>query len=173
MVRSVAIKSAKIRPGCKRLQQGLTLIELMIGVAILGILAYIALPIYTSYIERAKISEAFSLVETAKSAVAEYHAINGKFPDSNTKAGIANHNDIKGAYVTHVKIGKYSRPSRPGIRVRLTGNDKTWGRRATIFLMPSAQGGSISWNCCWKHFNDGADSLLIPKLCPDKINSCP
>ena len=155
------------------LQWGVSLIELLIAVAILGVIAYIAIPIYNNYVDRTRVAEALTLVEIGKKAMVEYHSIAGKFPTSNNQAGIAHHNDIYGTYVLHVRIGEYSSPQRPGIRVRLRKNVETWGPKAKIFLMPRAQGGAISWSCCWKHFKDNFDSLLIPKLCPDFIGSCP
>ena len=140
----VSIKSAKIGPGSKPLQQGLTLIELMIGVAILGVLAYIALPIYTSYVKRARISEALSLVESAKKAMVEHHGINGVFPTSNSEAGIPHHNDIKGTYVKRVKIRTFGGWSEPGILLLLKPRPDTWGSNAKMFWKPSSQGGSIT-----------------------------
>ncbi len=175
LVWPVSIKSAKIGPGSKPLQQGLTLIELMIGVAILGVLAYIALPIYTSYVERARISEALSLVESAKKAMVEHHGINGVFPTSNSKAGIPHHNDIKGTYVRRVKIRTFGGWSEPGILLRLEPKPDTWGRGAKMFWRPSSQGGSITWTCCWRNFAGGASNPFIPKFCPKEKNhlECP
>jgi type IV pilus assembly protein PilA len=66
----------------KKLQQGFTLIELMIVVAIIGILAAIAIPAYQDYTQRAQIGEAFTIVSNAKTAIAEYYQTNGAFPDA-------------------------------------------------------------------------------------------
>ncbi|HFC6951640.1 TPA: pilin, partial [Neisseria meningitidis] len=88
----------------KAIQKGFTLIELMIVIAIVGILAAVALPAYQDYTARAQMSEALTLAEGQKSAVVEYYSDNGTFPNSNTSAGIAASNEIKGKYVASVKV---------------------------------------------------------------------
>ena len=65
-------------------QQGFTLIELMIVVAIIGILAAIAIPAYQDYIARAQVSEAASMTSGIKTTMAEYAQINGVYPGSGT-----------------------------------------------------------------------------------------
>ncbi|VDY05994.1 protein of unknown function [Thiomonas sp. Bio17B3] len=67
----------------KQLQQGFTLIELMIVVAIIGILAAIAIPAYQDYTIRAQVSEGLSLADGAKTALAEYYTNTGAFPPNN------------------------------------------------------------------------------------------
>ncbi len=71
----------------KRRSSGFTLIELMIVIAILGILIAIALPAYQDYTVRAKMSEALSLVTKEKVATAEYYMSNGSFPNTMEEAG--------------------------------------------------------------------------------------
>ncbi|CNS07103.1 major pilin PilE [Neisseria gonorrhoeae] len=86
------------------LQKGFTLIELMIVIAIVGILAAVALPAYQDYTARAQVSEAILLAEGQKSAVTEYYLNHGIWPKDNTSAGVANPTEIKGKYVQSVTV---------------------------------------------------------------------
>ncbi|HEZ4985817.1 TPA: pilin, partial [Neisseria meningitidis] len=86
------------------LQKGFTLIELMIVIAIVGILAAVALPAYQDYTARAQVSEAILLAEGQKSAVTEYYLNHGIWPANNTSAGVASSTDIKGKYVQSVIV---------------------------------------------------------------------
>ncbi len=89
----------------KRVQQGFTLIELMIVVAIIGILAAIAIPAYQDYTIRSQVSEGMSLAAAAKSAVAETFLNSGEAPADRTEAGMsALATDTSGKYVTGVEV---------------------------------------------------------------------
>ncbi len=89
----------------KKLQQGFTLIELMIVVAIIGILAAIAIPAYQDYTIRSQVSEGLSLAAAAKAAVSESFLNTGVPPATRAIAGMSvNAPDTQGKYVTQVAV---------------------------------------------------------------------
>ena len=89
----------------KRKQKGFTLIELMIVVAIIGVLAAVAIPAYSDYTAKAQASEAFSLAGSAKQAVTLTFFETGSFPVDNAGAGLSDSLKITGAYVSEVAVG--------------------------------------------------------------------
>ena len=123
----------------KRKQQAFTLIELMIVVAIIGILTVIALPAYQDYTMRAHVSEGLNLASTAKNGVVDFYQTNNSFPADNTAAGIAAPNTITGNAVKSVAVGA------SGV-ITITYNT-TVSSGSTIILTPTTQGGSITWAC--------------------------
>jgi type IV pilus assembly protein PilA len=88
-----------------RVQKGFTLIELMIVVAIIGILAAIAIPAYQDYTIRSQVSEGLSLAGAAKAAVAESFSQTGNAPNNRTVAGMSpTATDTNGKYVTQIQV---------------------------------------------------------------------
>ena len=87
----------------KKVQQGFTLIELMIVVAIIGILAAVAIPAYQDYTIRAKVSEVLVLASAARLNIAEYYLSTGDWPLSTNAAGI-NTNQAQSTYVSDIAL---------------------------------------------------------------------
>lgn len=122
----------------KKMQQGFTLIELMIVVAIIGILAAVAIPAYQDYTVRARVTEGLSLASAAKTAISEFWATNGTLPTSNSEAGIAAPTDIRGNSVSSVTV------SASGITVAFSGGVLAG---ETIVLNPDTATGAVIWDC--------------------------
>ena len=126
-------------------QSGFTLIELMIVVAIIGILAAIALPAYQDYTKRSHASEAMSLITSAKTAVTEYYSSKGEWPSSNKKAGLADSTAIKGNAVKAVLVGK---KGTNGVAISATFNTKVVPDKNVWFEgVVDSSSGSVEWTC--------------------------
>lgn len=85
----------------KKVQQGFTLIELMIVIAIVGILAATALPAYQDYTVRAKMAEPIGIAAAAKASVSEYYVSMGSMPTGATSAGV-NTSPLQSTYIQTV-----------------------------------------------------------------------
>ncbi|HEZ0515903.1 TPA: pilin [Neisseria meningitidis] len=124
------------------LQKGFTLIELMIVIAIVGILAAVALPAYQDYTARAQVSEAILLAEGQKSAVTEYYLNHGEWPGDNSSAGVASSSTIKGKYVKEVTVANgviTATMLSSGVNKEIQGKKLSlWAKR---------QDGSVKWFC--------------------------
>lgn len=128
----------------KRVQKGFTLIELMIVVAIVGILAAIALPAYNNYMIKSKLTEATATLDAAKVAVVEAYTSQGggNFSASSPIAPLSK----SAKYISSVNY--YPNGSNVGITVGLqkTGNSSVDGNYIGIFGT-AATDGTVQWTC--------------------------
>lgn len=135
-----------------KIHKGFTLIELMITVAIVGILAAVALPAYQDYTIKAQISEGLILLEGAKTAVADYYTDNGALPTASQ-------------LVLPIQTGKYvsGLAQSSGIITATfggAGNAKITGK--TLVLTPiTAVIDNLNWNC-----SGTVDPKYRPSSCP-------
>ena len=136
----------------KRLNLGFTLIELMIAVAIIGILVAVGIPQYQNYVARAQVAEGLSLASGAKTAVTEYRTTTGEWPADNEAAGLPGNFETKGNYVRGVKVtneGKFEIifEPEPDAHKLIAGK--------SFYLIPTDEGGSISWRCLCANSESG------------------
>ena len=119
--------------------KGFTIIELMIAVAIIGVLAAIAIPAYQNYIIRAKVSESLTFASQAKTAVAEFYQSQGSLPTSNPQAGLAT--SITGTNVSQVTVGT-------GGAITVTASVSGVNTASSnIIFTPATSASGITWVC--------------------------
>ena len=150
------------------LQKGFTLIELMIVVAIIGILSMFALPAYQDYTKRTYVAEGLGLASAAKMAVTEYYSSEANWPLNNTAAGLPTDTDISsGDSVTSITVSatevKDGLNTDPKITIKY-GKKVDNGKE--IVLVPTVNGGSVTWAC-----NKAGTTVLtkwLPSNCRDE-----
>ena len=135
----------------RKVQQGFTLIELMIVVAIIGILAAIAIPAYQDYTVRAKMSEVVLAASGPRTSVTESFQANGEMPATAAEAGLGDPTDYASNLVTSVAYAPGTPPETEGVITALATTEVGGGVTATQGVTLTGIGdpltGIVNWNC--------------------------
>lgn len=144
----------KMRLNTSTGQKGFTLIELMIVIAIVGILASIAIPSYRDYVLKTRVSEGMSLASGPKTGVTEHFDVTGTWPANNAEAGLDAPATISGDSVSSVVVA--------GNQITVTYQGEGLNGD-TLVIEGTANAGSISWVC--NAASSSVDDGLLPSSC--------
>ena len=142
----------------RSVQKGFTLIELMIVVAIIGILAAIAIPAYQDYTVRAQVTEGLNLADAVKTGVAEFYANTGSWPTAMSEMGYAT--DPSGKYATDLVVTQGS------ITIAYGGESNANIAGSTLVLQPVlSPNGDVVW-LCGQNVPTGTTLVYTPASSP-------
>ena len=134
-------------------QQAFTLVEIMIVIAIIGILSMIAIPAYNDFAVRTKVAEGLSLASGAKTSIMEYYLTQGHWPTNNGQAGLPDPDTIHGKFVKQVNIENNHVVITFGSEAGQDLNNKD------LIMSANDNGGAIQWDC---KANDIENKYLPP-----------
>lgn len=142
----------------KAKQKGFSLIELMIVVAIIGVLAAVAIPAYSDYTNKARVANALTTISNAKLQVSEYYNTNGSFPSTATAS-------FTMPTTTTSIVSQVAATATAG-EIEITfastaGSDLSGGK---MVVAASELGGVITWKCS-SPATGGIPNTLIPATC--------
>ncbi|MCS3903882.1 type IV pilus assembly protein PilA [Methylohalomonas lacus] len=126
----------------KQVQQGFTLIELMIVVAIIGILAAVAIPAYQDYTIRAQVTEGIGFAAAAKTSVSEFYVSQGEMPANISEAGF---DDVSTDVVRSLAYGTSGSNGQITVTFEDLGGDMGGGE--TMIYEGTGDTGGVSWDC--------------------------
>jgi len=130
-------------------QAGFTLIELMIVVAIVGILASVAIPAYSDYTVRAKVTEAVTAAGAIKTSVADYYYAHGELPASKEAAGVGTETSYETDVIDEITIlsGTENNGTKGTISVKLKAFGGNVNAGDTLVFIPNTENNSLQWSC--------------------------
>jgi type IV pilus assembly protein PilA len=125
--------------------KGFTLIELMIVVSIIGILASVAIPSYQTYTARAQLTEGLVIADELKLHIKDFYSAKGRFPNSNSEAGIPAANYLIGNYVTSIELKDGALHLAMGNKIHKALQEKVLSLRPVV--VDDSPTSPFSWLC--------------------------
>ena len=141
-------------------QSGFTLIELMMVMAIVSILMVVAIPVYSDYATRTKVSEGLGFAAAAKTTVTESYYNRGLIPSNNNEAGLPPPEAFDFEHISRLEVSTVPVPGSITITYRIP----TLGSDNLLQLVPTEENGEMLWRCTPPPAN-GVSSNRLPANC--------